>query len=65
MTILVGPAINYKRARVDKVEGRKIYVHMLEECEDKVIFISEIIGLELSDDVTIFFTVTETLFEGR
>jgi len=48
---------NNQRARIDRIEGQKIFVTMLGDDAPAIIFANEICGVELDDSLDIRFDV--------
>lgn len=55
----VGENCNQK-AKVDRTDGQKIFITLLGNDEQAMIFPNEIVGLELSEELEISFNVTKT-----
>jgi hypothetical protein len=53
-----------QRVRVDRVEGRKIFTTLEGTGESAIIMTDEIVGLEISETLTIWFDVTKSRVSG-
>jgi predicted small integral membrane protein len=51
---------NDQRARVERVDGKKLYVVFLGNDSRGIVFPNELCGLQITNNLTVKFTVTET-----
>lgn len=51
---------NDQRARVERIDGQKIHVIFLGDDSPGIVFPGELCGLEITDNLTIKFTVDQT-----